>query len=366
MSGSAPASSASAPRLEITGSRHFLDWLTGLRASLAVTTYHSNRLFLVGVKRSGALSVLQRLFERAMGLAATPERLALATRWQLWELQNALAPGEIAGDYDRLFRPQLAWTTGDLDIHDIAFGPDGRPVFVNSLFSCLATVDERHSFRPLWKPPFVSKLAPEDRCHLNGLAMDEGKPRYVTAVSRADVPGGWRSLRRAGGIVIDVESGEIVASGLSMPHSPRLHEGRLWLLNSGTGELGTVELASGRFEPVCFWPGYLRGLAFHGGFAVVGSSRCREERTFSGLPLDERLQEPGAEARSGLAVIDLRTGSASHWLDIGGDVRELYDVQILPGVRCPTALGTRSKEVWATVTHEEDDRWVRHTGIVEE
>src|SRR6185295_16358238 len=158
MSGAVPASS---PRLEITGSRHFLDWLTGLRASLAVTTYHSNRLFLLGVKRSGALSVLQRVFERAMGLAATSERLVLATRWQLWEFQNALAPGESMGDYDRLFRPHLAWTTGDLDIHDIAFDPNGRPLFVNSLFSCLATVDERHSFRPLWRPPFISKLAPE-------------------------------------------------------------------------------------------------------------------------------------------------------------------------------------------------------------
>ena len=358
--------SAPAPRIEVTGSRHFLDWLSGLRAGLALTTYHSNRLFLLGVKRNGSLSVLQRVFERAMGLAVTPEGLILATRWQLWQFQNALAPGETVGDYDRLFRPHLAWTTGDLDIHDIGLGSDGRPVFVNSLFSCLATVDERHSFRPLWRPPFISKLAPEDRCHLNGLAMEDGKPRYVTAVSRADVPGGWRSLRQAGGIVIDVASGEIVATGLSMPHSPRLHEGRLWLLNSGTGELGTVDLASGRFEPVCFWPGYLRGLAFHGGFAVVGSSRCREERTFSGLPLDERLQERGAEARSGLAVIDLHTGSASHWLDIGGEVREMYDLQFLPGVRCPGALGTRSKEVWATLTHEEDGRWVRHTGILEE
>ncbi|MEA2562026.1 MAG: hypothetical protein QOH06_3530 [Acidobacteriota bacterium] len=354
------------PRIEITGSRHFLDWLSGLRAGLAVTTYHSNRLFLLGVKRNGSLSVLQRVFERAMGLAAAPDRLVLATRWQLWQFQNALAPGETAGDYDRLFRPHLAWTTGDLDIHDIAFGSDGRPLFVNSLFSCLATVDERHSFRPLWRPPFISKLAPEDRCHLNGLAMEDGQPRYVTAVSRADVPGGWRSLRQAGGIVIDVASGEIVATGLSMPHSPRLYEGRLWLLNSGTGELGTVDLASGRFEPVCFWPGYLRGLAFHGGFAVVGSSRCREERTFSGLPLDERLHERGSEARSGLAVVDLHSGSVSHWLDIGGEVRELYDVQFLPGVRCPSALGVRSKEVWATLTHEEDGRWVRNTGIVEE
>jgi uncharacterized protein (TIGR03032 family) len=351
---------------EITASRHFVDWLDGLGASLAATTYHSNRLFLFGVKGGGTLSVLQRLFERAMGLAATPERLLLATRWQLWELQNVLGPGELARDYDRWYRPQLAWTTGDLDIHDLAFGADGRPLFVNSLFSCLATVDERYSFRPLWRPPFIGKLAPEDRCHLNGMAMENGRPRFVTAVSRADVPGGWRSLREKGGVVLDVESGEVVASGLSMPHSPRLRDGKLWVLSSGTGELGTVDLASGRFDPVCFYPGYLRGLAFHGGFAVIGSSRCRKERTFSGLPLDERLAQSGAEARSGLAVVDLASGSIPHWLEIGGAVRELYDVQVLPGVRCPGALGVRSKEVWATVTHEEEGRLVRQTGIVAE
>ncbi len=354
------------PGFEINASRHFLDWLTGAGASLAATTYHSNRLFLLGIKRNGTLSVQQRLFERAMGLAATPERLVLATRWQLWELQDVLSAGERHGDYDRWYRPQLAWTTGDLDVHDIAFDADGAPVFVNSLFSCLATADARHSFRALWRPPFISKLAPEDRCHLNGMAMQDGRPRFVTAVSRSDVPGGWRSLREGGGVVLDVASGEVVASGLSMPHSPRWHDGRLWLLNSGTGELGTVELASGRFEPICFYPGYLRGLAFHAGFAVIGSSRCREERTFSGLPLDERLARRGAEATSGLAVVDLTSGSIPHWVEIGGAVREMYDVQVLPGVRCPGALGVRSKEVWATVTHEEEGRVVRHTGIAAE
>jgi|CXWL01.1.fsa_nt_gi uncharacterized protein (TIGR03032 family) len=354
------------PDIEVTASRHFLPWLAGQRASLAFTTYHGNRLFLLGVRRSGTLSVLQRVFERAMGLAATPDRLYLATRWQLWKLENALAADEIVGDHDRLYRPHLAWTTGDLDIHDIAIDADGNLVFVNSLFSCLATVDDRHSFRTLWKPPFISKLAPEDRCHLNGLAMGDGRPRYVTAVSRADVAGGWRGLREEDGVVIDVGSGEIVASGLSMPHSPRLHDGRLWILNSGSGELGTIDLATGRFEPVCFWPGYLRGLAFHGGFAIIGSSLCREERTFNGLALDARLAKGGTDARCGLAVVELATGNVVHWLDLGGQMRELYDVQVLPGVRCPTALGTRSKEVWATVTHEEDGRLRRHTGIVED
>jgi uncharacterized protein (TIGR03032 family) len=360
---SAAQQGSSKPPFEVTTSRHFIDWLTASGDSLAMTTYHSNRLFLVGVKSTGRMSVMNRLFERAMGLAVTPERLLLSARYQLWQFENVLRPDEREGEYDRLYKPHLAWTTGDIDVHDIVFGPDGEPIFVNSLFACIATVDGRHSFRPLWSPPWISKLAPEDRCHLNGLAVENGKPRFVTAVAATDVAAGWREQRRYGGVVVDVESKEIVARGLSMPHSPRLLNGDLWVLNSGTGELGTIELSSGRFEPVAFCPGYLRGLAFSGPYAIVGLSQCREERTFSGLDLDDRLREKNAEARCGLMVVDTRTGAVAHWFDFSGTVRELYDVQVLPGIRCPSAYGLRSKEIWGVVTHDEDGRLVRHTGI---
>lgn len=354
---------ARGPGLEVTGSRHFAEWLEGVNASLAITTYHGNRLFLLGMKEPGRLSVFQRVFERAMGLAATPERLYLSSRFQLWQFDNVFRSGETAGPYDRLFKPHLAWTTGDIDIHDIAVDADGRPVFVSALFCCLATPDERHSFRPVWRPPFISRLAPEDRCHLNGLAMVDGEPGFVTAVARTDVAAGWREHRDDGGIVVDVKSGEIIASGLSMPHSPRWHDGRLWLLNSGTGELGYVEPDSGRFEPVCFCPGYLRGLAFHKGYALVGMSQCREEKTFSGLELDNRLREKGVEARCGVAVVELETGSLAHWLELGG-ARELYDVQVLPGVRCPKAVGLQTREIWGVVTYEDEmGCLVRHTGV---
>jgi uncharacterized protein (TIGR03032 family) len=351
------------PPFEVTASRHFVDWLAATGATIGVTTYHSNRMFLIGVKPNGRLSVLNRLFERAMGLALSPERLLLSSRYQIFQFENVLREGEREGDYDRLYKPHLAWTTGDLDVHDLAFGAEGEPLFVNSLFACIATVDGRHSFRPLWRPPWISKLAPEDRCHLNGMALADGAPRYATAVAATDVAAGWREKRRDGGVVVDVASGEIVGRGRSMPHSPRLHGGRLWLLNSGTGELGTIDLADGRFEPVAFCPGYLRGLAFFGDFAIVGLSQCREERTFSGLELDERLAAKGVEARCGLAIVDLRTGATPHWLDFAGTVRELYDVQVLPGAACAGAYGLRSKEIWGVVTHEEDGRLVRHTGI---
>lgn len=191
----------------------------------------------------------------------------------------------------------------------------------------------------------MSKLAAEDRCHLNGLALADGRPRYVTAVSTSDVVDGWRDRRQDGGCLVEVPSGRIVASGLSMPHSPRLYRGRVWLLNSGTGMLGSVETESGTFEPLTFCPGYLRGLAFCGDYAVVGLSQPRQDKTFGGLALDDELNRRGAVARCGLQVIDLRSGDVAHWLRIEGMVRELYDVVVLPGVSRPMALGFKTDEI---------------------
>lgn len=335
-------------RFALTTSRHFPEWLASTGGSLAFTTYQAGKLFLLGVGPDGRLSIFERSFPRCMGIAVSADgrSLALATQYQIQRFDNVLADGQVSGDgYDAVYAPHAGWVTGDLDAHDVGFGPDGRPVFVNTLFSCIAQVSDGHSFRPLWKPGFVSRLAAEDRCHLNGMAMEDGRPRYATAVSRSDAADGWRDRRTDGGVAIDVEGGEVVVEGLSMPHSPRLHGGRLWLLNSGTGEFGHVDPARGRFEPVAFCPGYARGLAFAGNHAVIGLSLARENRTFSGLKIDEALRSRDVEARCGLAVIDLASGDMTAWVRIEGVVRELYDVAALPGVRRPSAIGFRTDEV---------------------
>ena len=345
-----PSNAAPTPGFELTASRQFTAWLAEQKASLAFTTYQAGKLFLIGLKPDGQLSVFNRTFERCMGLWASPERLLMSTLYQLWRFDNALTPGQTHQGYDRLYVPQLAWTTGDLDVHDIAEGAAGKPIFVNTLFGCLATVSETHSFAPLWRPPFISKLAAEDRCHLNGVAMDGREPRYATSVSVSDVADGWRDHRVAGGVVVDVASGEVVARGLSMPHSPRLHRGRLYLLNSGSGRFGWIEPQSGRFEEICFCPGYARGLAFVGEFAVIGLSLPRHNRSFSGLALDDALSRRGAAPRCGLLVVDLRTGDAPHSLRLEGAIHELYDVAAMPGVIRPMALGFRSDEIRRLIT----------------
>jgi uncharacterized protein (TIGR03032 family) len=337
------------PWIEVTGSRHLAGWLAEQRVSLGFTTYQTHKLFLLGHRSDGSLTVSERTFERCMGLSGDDQTLWLATRAQLWRFQNVLRPGELYQGSDRLYVPRTAHTTGDLDVHDVAVDETGRVVFVATLFGCLATLSARDSFSPLWRPPFLSKLVAEDRCHLNGLALEAGRPRYVTVVSRSDVADGWRDKRRNGGSLLEVPSGRVVAEGLSMPHSPRVYRGRVWLLNSGTGMFGSVDPAGEAFEPVAFCPGYLRGLAFAGDYAIVGLSRPRE-KTFAGLELDGELARRGAEARCGLDIIDLRTGNTAHWLRVEGMVSELYDVAVLGGVTWPTVLGFKTDEIQRIIT----------------
>jgi uncharacterized protein (TIGR03032 family) len=343
-----------APWIEVMGSPHLAGWLAEQRVSLAFTTYQTGKLFLLGLRPDGGLAVFERTFSRAMGLWADGQTLWLGTQYQLWRFENALRPGESHQEHDRLYVPRVGYTTGDLDVHDIVVDAAGRVVFVATLFGCLATLSERRSFTPLWRPPFLSKLAAEDRCHLNGLALEDGRPRYVTAVSTSDVADGWRDRRQDGGCLLEVPSGRVVAAGLSMPHSPRLYRGRVWLLNSGAGTLGSVDPAGGAFEPLTFCPGYLRGLAFCGDYAVVGLSQPRHDKTFGGLALDGELARRGAEARCGLQVIDLRSGDVAHWLRIEGMVRELYDVAVLPGVVRPMALGFKSDEIQRMIAVDDE------------
>ncbi|MCU0567676.1 MAG: TIGR03032 family protein [Oculatellaceae cyanobacterium Prado106] len=346
------------PPKQILGSPQVIDWLKTAQISLACTTYQTSRLFLLGVNPSGHLAGFERLFDRAMGLYATADRLYLSTKYQIWQLDNVLEPGQHYNGHDRLYIPRIGRTTGDLDIHDVVAIPtesgQEQIIFVSTTLNCLATVSDRHSCQPFWKPPFISKIINEDRCHLNGLAVVDHQPRYVTMVSQSDIVDGWRDRRDNGGLVMDILSNEIITTGLSMPHSPRWYRDRLWLLNSGRGEFGFVDQTTGQFEPVAFCPGYLRGLAFWQDWAIVGLSKSRkDDHTFGGLALDERLRERGVEAQCGLMMINLVTGKVDHWLWIeGGAVTELYDVQVLPGVNHPMALGFQTEEIAQLITLE--------------
>ena len=342
------------PAFTLTSSRGFASWLAEIVGSLAFTTYQGGKVFFLGTDPGGGLSVFERSYPRCMGLGISQDSrtIYLATQVQLYRFDNIIPKGGMQGQFDAVYAPHQTWITGDLDIHDVGIGTDNRLIFANTLFNCLATTTEGHSFRPVWRPPFITRYAAEDRCHLNGLAMENGVARYVTCVSRSDVSDGWRDRRQNGGVVVDVTSGEVVVSGLSMPHSPRMRNGELWLLNSGTGQFGKVDIDNGSFSPVTFCPGYARGLTFVGDYAIVGLSRARANRTFSGLDLERALKLTDADARCGLLVIHLTTGEIVDWVRIYGVIDELYDVALLNGIRCPSAIGLKGQEIQRVLSIE--------------
>lgn len=329
----------------LTSSRGLPSWLAANKLSIAFTTYQAGKLFMIGTTDQGRLAAFERTFERAMGLSVKNDTIWMSSKYQLWRIENALDPGISHDGYDRVYIPRIGYTTGDLDMHDVGIDADGHPVFVATSFSCIATISQTRSFKPLWKPAFISKLVPEDRCHLNGMAMRDGKPVFVTAVSTTDVSAGWREHRDSGGVVVDVESNEVITAGLSMPHSPRWHNGKLWLLNAGTGEFGFITPDTCEFVPVTFCPGFLRGMAFHGNYAIVAMSGPRDERLFNGLPLEDRLTKEQISGRCGIQIIDLNTGSVVQWIELSGVISELYDVAVLPGVQRPMLVGFKTPEI---------------------
>lgn len=343
---------APASTTNISCSRGFADWLRMHRVSIALSTYQTGQLFLIGVLPNQSISIHQRNFVRAMGLVGQNSRIYVAGIEAVWRLENVLGDQERANaHYDRLYVPRNAQVTGDIDIHELGIETSGRVIFVNTKYSCLATFSMTHSFLPLWKPSFISRLAAEDRCHLNGLAMQDGKAKYVTAVSRSDTLDGWRKRRHDGGVIIDVETDRIVSQELSMPHSPRVAGGTLYALDSGRGHLVRVDPDSGRREVVAFCPGFLRGLSIWNNHALVTVSLPRDG-TFKGLELESAIRARDGEPWCGCYVIDLQSGDIRHWIRFDGFIKELFDVAVLPGVACPMAVGLGTPELQHIITIE--------------
>ena len=355
----APANAGPSP-LRSVHTTNFPAILDQLGSSLLVTTYQAGKLVVVRTD-GGVINTHFRAFNKPMGMAVGRGRLAIGTAVDVWEFRNVpavTAKLDPPGKHDACYLPRSAHVTGDVQIHEMAYvgavcdrdGASGqyrsigvgdashgeRLWFVNTRFSCLATHDPDHSFAPVWRPRFISQLTPDDRCHLNGLGLLSGRPRWATALGETDTSGGWRENKKSGGILIDMESNEVIARGLSMPHSPRWHAGRLWLLESGTGSLGHVDLASGRYEPIVHLDGFTRGLEMVGNLAFVGLSQVRETAVFSGIQITERLQE--TERTCGVWVIDIQRGQVIAFLKFEEAVQEIFAVCLLPGIRFPDLI----------------------------
>lgn len=354
--GTAPTAPPAAPvadQTRIGASRGFSAWLTKNRTSLAVSSYQSGRLFLVGTMPDGTVSVHQETFTRAMGVCWDRGGLWLASRVQLWRLENILPKGMIAKErFDLMLMPRQIFITGDIDVHELGADSKGRPVFVNTSYSCLATIDPVDSFRAIWKPAFITELAREDRCHMNGLAMVDGKPKYVTAVAQTDVECGWHGRPLPKGVIIDVQTDQVITDQLSMPHSPReTSDGRLYAVDSGRGFLVEVDKQTGDLTDIAFCPGFLRGLSLINGFAVVTVSKPRYGK-FDEMPIAEELTKRRLDPICAILVIDISKGEIVEWLRLEGDVQELFAAELIPGVTCPMVVGPHTEEFSETITFD--------------
>ncbi len=305
----------------------FTELLSHFGISLAISTYQAGKLILARAD-GGVTNTHFHSFNKPMGMAATADRIALGTAAQIWDLRNvpaAAAQQEPKGKHDACYVNRAIHTTGDVDIHEMAWAGE-ELWFINTRFSCLCTLDSRYSFVPRWRPPFISAYDMRDRCHLNGLAFRDGKARYVTALGETDEPGGWRRNKASGGILMDISNNEFLLRGLSMPHSPRWHGERLWFLESGRGSLNYYDADSGKSVAVAELPGFTRGLDFVGDYAIIGLSQVRETAVFSGLPLTQTQPV----RYSGVWIVDIRDGEIKAFLRFEKGVQEIFAVAALP------------------------------------
>jgi uncharacterized protein (TIGR03032 family) len=300
--------------------------LAATGTSLLITTYKSGHAIIARTPDGIGIDTYFTSLDRPMGAAVAGNRLAIgaADSVVVYARHDVGASLRIEPVPDAVLVPKAIVFTGDVSIHDMAWDDDGTLWFVNTSFSCLSTLQPYASFDCSWKPSWISGLAAEDRCHLNGLASRDGRPRYVTALARTNTPGGWRDQRGTGGVIVDITTDEVIATGLCMPHSPRWHNGRLWFLQSGTGTLHVLD-PGGQPEEVCALPGFTRGLTFLGPYALVGLSQVRES-VFTGLP----ITDTASERNCGVWIIDTRIGQHAGHLRFTSAVSEIFDVHPIP------------------------------------
>lgn len=333
-----PAEPAAVPAQTLASvhTSNFPDVLRHFGSSLAVSTYQAGKLVLLRAD-GNAINTHFRNFNRPMGMATDAGRLALGTNLEITEFHNMPAMASKLEDpprHDAVYLARRSHVTGAIDIHEMAWAADGQLWFVNTLFSCLCTLDTRSSFVPRWRPSFVSHYAPEDRCHLNGLGMRDGVPRYVTCLGNANTPGGWRTNKRNGGLLIDLEGERVLCPDLSMPHSPRWYDNRLWVLESGRGALVQVDPDSGERRDVGRVPGFARGLDFLGPLAFIGLSQLRSSNPFTDIP----ITDDNSDRLSGIWVLNIHNGNTVAFLKFTDGVEEIFAVQVLHNSLYPELL----------------------------
>jgi len=345
------------PPFAMTASPNFAELLYQLNCTLLVSTFQAGKLIMISATDTDTLVQLPRTFDRPMGVALKDNHMAIACKDQVIRLVNhpQLAhdyPNAKGKNYDAFFVPRSTHNTGPVDFHDLHYGKGQELIGVNTTFSCICKLDNEYSFSPIWKPPFITDLTPDDKCHMNGLAMLGEDPIYVTALGSGDTPQSWRTGVLNGGIVMHIPTGEIIATGLSMPHSPRIYDDKLYVLCSAAEKLIHIDPNSGKTTDVCHIPGFVRGIAKIGDYIFVASSKLRKNASiFKDLAIAQRAQ------KSTIHAIHLPTGAVIAQLMYHASVDEIYDLQILEGMRRPNILNTISPAHKNIVITKEGHYW---------
>ncbi|MEQ1587320.1 MAG: TIGR03032 family protein [Cyclobacteriaceae bacterium] len=329
--------------------------LISLRCTLAISTYQAGKVIFISAKDKLSLIQLPRTFKKPMGIAVHSQQMAVATRNEVVVLSNtpslAASFPKQPNTYDALYLPRSVYFTGELDIHDLAFTDSGL-IGVTTRFSCISKINEQYSFTPIWKPKFIASLQPDDHCHLNGMALENGEIRFVTALGQTDSASGWRTNKATGGILMNAVEQEIILQGLPMPHSPRIYDGKLYVLLSASGELVHVDTIGGKYEVIQRMKGFVRGMDKIGDFVFIGLSKLRTtSQAFGDLPI-------ASESIScGVAVIQLSTGRFIGYIKYENSVEEIYDVRILPNTRRPGVLNHYQEDHLMAITLPTGNYW---------
>jgi uncharacterized protein (TIGR03032 family) len=319
--------------------------LQQLNCSIAISTYQAGKVVFISAKDENSLVQLPRNFEKAMGIAedTQKDKIAIACKDEVIVFRNSTDLARFypkaANKYDALYLPRNTFHTGAIDIHDLNFGNNGELYAVNTLFSSIVKIDDDYNFTPFWKPHFIDKIASEDRCHLNGMAMQNGRPKYATAFGNGNTYQSWRDNVTESGIVIDVENNTIIAEGLGMPHTPRIFNKDLYVLLSATGELVKINRETGTYEVIVKIDGFVRGMSLHKDYLFIGLSKLRKNSsTFGKLPFAEKANE------AGIVVIHLPTRSISGKITYLTSLDEIYDVHIFSDKKRPNILNTITED----------------------
>lgn len=330
------------PPFTCSHSPSFSALLHQLNCTLIISTYQAGKIVFISAKDPTKIVQLPRSFEKPMGIALRGNKMGIATKTAVNVLTNdprlAAQYPRKPQTYDGFFVPRASYYTGQVDIHDLDWGTDGLWA-VNTSFSCLSLIDDNYSFTPKWQPHFISKLVSEDRCHLNGLAMKDGKPAFVTALGKGDTQQSWRENITQGGILMNVTTNEIVCDSLAMPHSPRWYKNKLYILLSANGSLICLDTQTGKHETILQFNSFVRGMSIYKDIAFIGVSKMRESsKTFQKLDILQQTKN------AGVLAVHLPSAKILGMLAYQNSVEEIYDIQVLPNFKRPGILNTLTED----------------------